>query len=67
MPTPTTLLTTTEAAAHIGVAPSTLAHWRSAGEPHPPAVRLGRRSLRYRVADLDAWLEAQVERTQAAA
>ncbi len=63
--TTTTLLTTAEAAAHIGVAPSTLAHWRSAGDPHPPAVRLGRRALRYRVADLDVWLEAQVEQAAA--
>jgi len=59
------LLTTAEAAAHIGVAPSTLAHWRSADEPHPPAIRLGRRTLRYRVAHLDAWLEAQVEQQAA--
>ena len=59
------LLTTVEAAAHLSVAPSTLAHWRSRGEPHPPAVRLGRRTLRYRVTDLDAWLEAQVEQAAA--
>ncbi len=65
-PTTTTLLTTADAAAHIGVAPSTLAHWRSAGDPHPPALRLGRRALRYRVADLDAWLEQQVEAEVAA-
>jgi len=55
------LLTSAEAAAYIGVAPSTLAHWRSAGDPHPPAVRLGRRRLAYRVADLDAWLESRLE------
>jgi len=60
MPTPS-LLTTAEAAAYIGVAPSTLAHWRSAGDPHPPAVRLGRRALAYRVVDLDAWLESRLE------
>jgi excisionase family DNA binding protein len=66
MPAPVALLTTAEAAAYLGVAPSTLAHWRSAGDPHPPAVKLGRRALRYRLQDLENWLEAQVEQQAAA-
>ncbi len=55
------LLTTEEAAAWLGISPFTLAHWRSEGLPHPPAVQLGRRALRYRVADLEAFIERQLE------
>ena len=52
-----TLLTTTEAAARIGVAEITVRLWRWRDNPHqPPYVRIGARGVKYRAADLDAWL-----------
>lgn len=59
------LLTTEQAAAFLGISPFTLAHWRSEGLPHPPAVKLGRRALRYRLVDLEAFTERQLERQSA--
>lgn len=60
-----TLLTTEEAAAYLGISPFTLAHWRSEGLPHPRAVQMGRRALRYRPADLEAFIEQQLEEQSA--
>jgi excisionase family DNA binding protein len=50
-------LTTKEAAHYLGLAPATLACWRVRKSDGPRFVRLGR-AVRYRVPDLDAWLEA---------
>lgn len=50
-------LTEDEAAAFIGFEPQTLAVWRSTGRHDLPFVRVGR-SIRYRRADLEAWLDA---------
>lgn len=48
----------TDAAAHyLGVSPSLLAKLRMRGEG-PQFVKLGRRVVVYRVADLTAWLDA---------
>lgn len=52
------LLSRPEAAAHLGVSVSSLAHWSMAGAG-PSFVRVGRRSW-YRIADLNAWIAAQV-------
>ena len=49
------LLTTTEAAAYVGLSPRTLERYRVIGDG-PPYLRVGRRVL-YRRADLDAWIE----------
>lgn len=61
------LLTTPEAAAKLRVAPSTLAGWRS--DPMraperggPKFIRVGRgsrASVRYRLHDLESWVENQ--------
>lgn len=40
----------------LGVGAQTLAVWRSTGRHALPFVKVGRR-VRYRVADLQAWLE----------
>lgn len=55
-PAPT--LTTKEAAAYLGLSPNTLAGWRYLNTG-PTYQRLGtsrRAKVRYRRADLDAWL-----------
>ena len=55
--TVTNLLTTTEAAAALALAPKTLRNWRSQGLG-PPFIRLGG-AIRYRETDLLAWVDAQ--------
>jgi excisionase family DNA binding protein len=52
------LLTRTEAAEYLGVKPQTLAVWQVTGRYNLPVVKVGR-SVRYRVADLEAWLAAR--------
>jgi excisionase family DNA binding protein len=52
------LLPPPEAAEYIGVREQTLAVWRSSGRYSLPFVRCGR-LIRYRRADLDAWLAAR--------
>lgn len=48
------------AAAHLGVSPHTIRTWTRLGTI--PSVRLGGRTVRYRIADLDAWIEAKARR-----
>lgn len=50
-----TLLTTKDAARHIGLSASTLAQWRIAGKG-PTFAKLGARVV-YRSEDLDRWVE----------
>jgi excisionase family DNA binding protein len=52
------LLTRKEAAAYLGVKVQTLAAWAVTGRYRLPVVKVGR-SVRYRVADLEAWLAAR--------
>jgi hypothetical protein len=52
------LLTTDQAALYLGVAASSLKTCRTRGGG-PVATRVGRRTVRYRVADLDAWTVAE--------
>jgi len=59
------LLSVTELATYLGVPDSTLYLWRSRGEG-PPAVKIGKR-LRYRTADVVAWLESQARPHQESA
>ena len=47
---------TREAAQYLQVAPSSLKYWRAKGKG-PRYIRLESRSVRYRRADLDAWVE----------
>lgn len=55
----TNLLKTDEAAAYLGVRPTTLEHWRSYGKG-PSHIKIGPRIIRYRLNDLDKWLEENV-------
>ncbi|QEZ47469.1 helix-turn-helix domain-containing protein [Cupriavidus oxalaticus] len=50
------LLTNDEAAAYINVTPRTLEVWRCTNRYSLPYLKIGR-LVRYRKADLDAWLE----------
>jgi predicted DNA-binding transcriptional regulator AlpA len=52
------LLTTEEAAAILDVRPQTLAVWRSSKRHGPPYVKIGH-NIRYRMRDLEAWLESR--------
>lgn len=51
------LLTRAEAAGHIGVSASALAHWACEGRG-PIRCVIGRSSY-YRLSDLDAWIESR--------
>ncbi len=52
------LLNEREAADYIGLKPSTLTTWRSTGRYDLPFIKAGR-LVRYRVTDLDRFLEAR--------
>ena len=53
------LLDTSEAATFLGLARTTLEHWRGLRKG-PPFIRVGPRAVRYRRADLEEWLNEQV-------
>jgi len=53
-----TTLTVPETATYLGLAVSTLNKWRVYGGG-PQFLKLGR-SIRYRIADVEAWLENQL-------
>ena len=48
-----------EAAAFLRMAPKTLAHMRCRGDG-PKHIRANSRVIRYRLADLESWLDARV-------
>ncbi len=54
-----TLLDEKQAAEHLTVSPGTLSVWRSTGRYALPFLKIGR-NVRYRLDDLDRWLEARV-------
>jgi predicted site-specific integrase-resolvase len=54
-------LWTDEAAEHLGIHPNTLWRWRRDGYG-PPCVQHGQRRFRYRVTDLNAWLDLEAGR-----
>ena len=49
------LLTRTEAARYLSIAPHTLAVWASGGRMKIPVVKIGR-TVRYKKSDLDAFV-----------
>lgn len=53
------LMTTSEAADYLASTKTTLEQWRARNDG-PPFVKMGR-SVRYRRADLDQWIEARVQ------
>lgn len=54
---PFALLAETEASEYLGIAVQTLRNWRWKGEG-PRATKVGKRCVRYRQSDLDAFLDA---------
>ena len=59
------LLTIHDVSDYLGIPIGTLYQWRYTGKG-PGAARLGRH-LRYRSVDVDAWLEARIDRHSSAA
>jgi predicted DNA-binding transcriptional regulator AlpA len=55
---PKSLLTPEELAAEFGLQPSTLRKWRGDGSG-PPFVRLAYHVVRYRRADVEAWIDSR--------
>jgi len=56
------LLDEKQAASLLSVSPGTLSVWRSTGRYRLPYLKVGR-LVRYRRADLQAWLDARVRET----
>jgi len=56
-PAPPKLLTIRETARVCGVSPKTVFAWTRSGEL--PAIRLGKRCVRYRPCDLDAFIASK--------
>ncbi len=54
------LLSLRELAAYLGVPPSSVYYWRTQGKG-PPGFQVGKQ-LRFRAADVDAWLQEQAAR-----
>jgi excisionase family DNA binding protein len=52
------LLSPIEASRYIGVTENTLSVWRCVGRYAIPYIKVGR-LVRYRMSDLDAWLESR--------
>ena len=55
---PDDLLTQDEAATELGVKPNTLANWRCTKRTVIPYVKIGKRAIRYRWADVQAYLSS---------
>jgi excisionase family DNA binding protein len=55
----TKLLTTDDVAEMTGLSPDTLAQWRWL-KKEIPFVRLGKKCVRYRQSDIDAWVEKRL-------
>lgn len=60
------LLDENQAASILNVKPGTLSVWRSTGRYSIPFIKVGR-SVRYRMGDLTAWLEARTQTNGATA
>lgn len=57
---PSDLLDEKEAARYLKLATTTLRNWRAAREG-PVALKIGRRAVRYRFADLEAFIAASTK------
>ena len=55
-----TLLDTKQAAAYLNISPATLHTWRTTKRTIIPYIKLGGKHVRYRLADLDAYIAANV-------
>lgn len=61
------LLDTKQAAAYLNISPATLHTWRCTKRNVLPYVKLGGKHVRYRLADLDAYINANLVGAEAAA
>lgn len=61
MTTTDRLLTAENLAEQLGLSVSSIYRMRSTGESLPRATRVGARAVRWRQADVDAWLEESLE------
>jgi len=52
------LLTANEVAEFLQISPRTLASWRANNPNYLPFIRLGNRTIRYRLEDVDDFLES---------
>jgi excisionase family DNA binding protein len=66
MPSLRDLLDEIQAAITLDVTPGTLSVWRSTGRYNLPFIKVGRK-VRYRRADLEAWLESRTRSSGATA
>jgi len=55
---PNSLLNEKQAASHLDVSPGTLSVWRSTGRYSLPFIKIGR-SVRYRLSDLNQWIDSR--------
>ena len=60
------LLTEQQAAEFLSIAPGTLSVWRSTGRYSIPFVKVGR-SVRYRLSDLNSWIDSRTQTNGATA
>jgi excisionase family DNA binding protein len=58
----TTLLTTTQAARYLGLSKAFLERDRWAGAK-VPFIKIGERAVRYRIQDLDAYIQSRIRRS----
>ncbi|UVE19166.1 helix-turn-helix domain-containing protein [Pseudomonas sp. LS44] len=65
MKTASPMLDEAQAAKHLDVSPGTLSVWRSTGRYQLPFLKVGRK-VRYRLSDLDAWLDSRTRKTTSA-
>lgn len=59
---PNVLLTDEQAAEIIGLKVSTIRYWRYTGEG-PAFVKVGGKCVRYRLADINEWIESRLYRS----
>lgn len=62
----TSLLDEKQAAQYISVSPGTLSVWRSTGRYGLPFLKIGSK-VRYRLADIEAWLATRLQANGATA
>ncbi len=56
---PVSLLNESQTAQFLGLTIRCLQNWRSRGGG-PPYIQISRRAIRYRRADLEAWIDARI-------
>ena len=55
-----------KAAAYLGISKNTIYRWLRENPSFPRLIKIGQRSSGWRVADLDAWLDCQAQKSREA-